>query len=278
LQLQLPDVETVPHSVVPKNERQIRQEVENLEAATAQFRRQTEALRKQKTILESLNKSNTALQNSQKRVNSSRRKKYDREKGQLTTAVRISKADSTLYYIERKLIGGVLQVEEILGDLSNIQRQERYSNTSNLMSFQSSKVNESLKADDRLLERVQGLILSTAIPNQAAMEKLIEHVRQLSARLTELKTSTIRTKLDRTFIEQAQKYRDLQEMEGSDQEKELVLSDLNSFHHDIPDVAGMVTKEVFLHPIMTHAQRSYQKRVSESAARFEMVSLVILCV
>ena len=83
----MPRKDALQASILPRNEKQIRNDIINLEAATSQLKQQTIIMRKQNSILKDLQATRKSEQKSVRQNNASQKKRYDREKEQLAVAV-----------------------------------------------------------------------------------------------------------------------------------------------------------------------------------------------
>lgn len=132
-------------------------------------------------------------------------------------------------------------------------------------------VTETLKGDDRLLDRLQGLAGELQKDDVQLRDAIAERTKTLSGKLETFLAEEIRCRLDRTFLECRREAFEpsvhVHTSDGDDSPERFVEEDLNSLYSETQAVAHMSVQQSFVTPIM--AQLEHQKKMNQ--ARSEAV-------
>lgn len=131
-----------------------------------------------------------------------------------------------------------------------------------------------LESDDKLLASLQklGLELETDNPEE---EENVEKLREVCIRLIKFSVETIRTKLDRVFVQSIyEAQRSGRKMEASLEEEEALVAEVESLFTEIFTVAQMSVEQQYLDPAM----RSLSEKNAKSVTRtLEAVTYIDRC-
>jgi len=132
-------------------------------------------------------------------------------------------------------------------------------------------VTETLKGDDRLLDRLQSLTGELQEDDVQLRDAIAERTKKLSGKLETFLAEEIRCRLDRTFLECGLEALEpsvhVSEPDGDGSPERFVEEDLNSLYSEIQAVAHMSVQQSFVVPIM--AQLEHQQKLNQ--ARSEAV-------
>lgn len=152
-------------------------------------------------------------------------------------------------------------MEGLTGQLAASEQQLRSANATLTAS-----VTETLKGDDRLLDRLQGLAGNLQPDDGPSRDVITERTKKLSVKLENFLAEEIRCRLDRTFLERGLDASDPSvhghKQDGDDSLERFVEEDLDSLYSEIQAVAHMSVQQSFVVPIMAeleHKQRLNQE-------------------
>ncbi len=136
-------------------------------------------------------------------------------------------------------------------------------------------VTETLKGDDRLLTRLEGLAGDLKEEDDKVGDSIAERTRKLSAKLADFTAEEIRCRLDRIFLEvslkdfESKEYR-LDDPEGTQQSLE---EEMSSLYSEISAVAEMSVHQNFVEPIMKQLVQRKDRDKALSGAILHYVRL-----
>lgn len=136
-------------------------------------------------------------------------------------------------------------------------------------------VTETLKGDDRLLDRLQGLAGELQEDDSQLRDAIAERTKKLSAKLETFLADEIRCRLDRTFLERGLEDLELSvqvhKLDGHDNPERLLEEDLNSLYSDIQAVAHMSVQQSFVVPITAQLEHKHKLSDAHSEAILDYV-------
>ncbi|KAM5366988.1 hypothetical protein ACJZ2D_010256 [Fusarium nematophilum] len=230
------------------NEEDIRLAIEELNRSTATISKQTETLRQQQDALARIVK---------------KRDEAEGQRRELEQA-RLDKSRSALKRLVFEVDGEAQSLEYRVADLEQIAKESR----SNL----TQTVDSVLQADDKLLSSLQklGWELEQQDPEE---QQTIEKLREICMRLIKTTVETLRTRLDRIYLEaivEAERSGDLKTATGDD--VKALEEELESLYSEILPVAQMSAEQQHLEPALKSTDSQSGQTLHRSAVAISYVN------
>jgi hypothetical protein len=210
-------------TVVGIDEQEIHNAIEELKRSTAAIEKQTETLKLQQKALSTLVKSNAKAIEARSGTNRDQQRKWEVEKMHILSAV--DELSHSLKY-----------------QITDLEQKSKASE-----SDMKQIVDKILRSDDKLLSSLQKLA-SDLNPVRSGDEETIARIRELSARLIKYTVESIRTRLDRIYLDELKNSATVHE--ADDQEVRELQEELESLYSEILPVAQMSAEQQFLEPAL----------------------------
>ncbi|KAF8468975.1 hypothetical protein BDZ91DRAFT_781917 [Kalaharituber pfeilii] len=229
--------------VHPPTDEILRLEIEGLRASTENYRQQTEVLKRQKEGLQMLRKREMHIAEGKRKLRERRRKKLGGERERLIAEIE----------------NLVVTLRHHITDLRQWDKGQTAAavGTGKLVDINAMK--DLFANDDKVLAKLERLAEETPVGamDDSSKEDVIKRMRMMTARLAYLHITTIRTRLDRVFLETLNCPPALAPPEDPSHSEYLqaLKSDLESLDTEIPAVAKMSSEAEFLKPVVGEWER-----------------------
>ncbi|KAM0414679.1 hypothetical protein ACHAPT_013482 [Fusarium lateritium] len=229
------------------NEDDIRAAIDELNRSTATISKQTEALRQQQDALSRLVKKRDEAENQRRDWEESR----------------LNKTKHALKKLAFEVDGEAQSLEYRVADLEHLAKDSR----SNLKHT----VDDALQSDDRLLSSLQklGWELDQEDPEE---KQTVEKLREICMRLIKTTVETLRTRLDRIYLEAtlaAERSGDVKSATGDD--VKALEEELESLYSEILPVAQMSAEQQHLEPALKSTDSHSGQSLHRSAVAVSYV-------
>ncbi|KAI5811223.1 hypothetical protein DFH27DRAFT_532237 [Peziza echinospora] len=230
-------------AVNPHTEEYLRLEIERLKASTESHRKHTEILKRQKIVLDGLKKQEKQVDDNRKRLRERRRKKW------------VGEREKVVIEIENLIIALRNQIKDLQHDDS--QSTAPNTTASNLVDLNS--LQEMLASDDKILKKLERLAEETDVGDidGSKEQKVVDKVRLMTQKLSDLLTAVVRTRLDRVYSETLGCPKEWTFVK-SEEENQVIYNlqkDLEGLDLEIPAVSKMSTEGEFLRPVLGEVKK-----------------------
>ncbi|TDZ40706.1 hypothetical protein CTRI78_v010175 [Colletotrichum trifolii] len=228
-------------SVQALSEREIQKAIDELNRSTAAIVKQTETLKQQQDALSKLVKSNARVEEARSDLIFQRNQKHDSERRKLATSV-----EELAQTLEFKT--------------SDLEQQSKVSGNGLLQT-----VDALLHSDDKLLLSLRklGLELETEDPED---RENVEKLREICMRLIKYTVETVRTKLDRLYLEALSSAHSGEVTPNPSDDVKSLQEELESLYSEILPVAQMSVEQQYLEPALKSLSSKNGQSLGRSAA------------
>ncbi|KAK2733844.1 hypothetical protein CKAH01_08258 [Colletotrichum kahawae] len=239
------------------SEREIQKAIDELNRSTAAIVKQTETLKQQQDALAKLVKTNAKVQEARSDLVFQRTQKHDSQRRKIMTSVTLSPSSIPT-------VANPTQVEELSQTLeyraSDLEQQGKVSGSGLQQTLDSL-----LHSDDMLLLSLRklGLELETEDPED---RENVEKLREICMRLIKYTVETMRTKLDRLYLETLSSVHRGETTPNPSDDVKSLQDELESLYSEILPVAQMSVEQQYLEPALKSLSNKNGQSLGRSAA------------